>query len=68
MRKPVTVLILLAYMLAYAVAAVTLGGHLTGWPRWAQLVFYVAAGIAWIFPLKPLFAWMNRGSPPPEEE
>jgi hypothetical protein len=25
-------------------------------------------GIAWIFPLKPLFAWMNRGTPPPEDE
>jgi hypothetical protein len=29
---------------------------------------YIVAGIVWIFPLKPLFAWMNRGTPPVEEE
>lgn len=68
MRKPVTALILLAYMLVYVVLVATLGGYLAGWPRWALLFFYVVAGVAWIFPLKPLFAWMNRGAPPPEEE
>jgi len=31
-----------------------------------QLVFYVFAGLIWIVPLKPLFAWMNVGTPPPE--
>ena len=42
--------------------------EITGWARWAQLAFYVLAGVSWIFPLKPLFAWMNRGVPPPEED
>ena len=68
MRKPVTALVLLAYMAAYIVLAATLGGLITGWPRWAQMIFYIAAGIGWIIPLKPLFAWMNRGTPPPEDE
>jgi len=68
MRKPVTALVLLAYMAAYIVLAATLGGLIAGWPRWAQMVFYVAAGICWIIPLKPLFAWMNRGAPPPDDE
>lgn len=26
----------------------------------AQLVFYVIAGTAWAFPLKPVFHWANR--------
>lgn len=68
MRKPVTALILLAYILVYAIAAATIGGMIAGGPRWAELAFYIVAGIAWIFPLKPLFAWMNRGAPPPEDE
>ena len=68
MRKPLTAVILLVYIIAYAVLAATIGGLLAGSPRWAQLVFYVGAGIAWIFPLKPLFAWTNRGTPPPQDD
>ena len=28
---------------------------------WLQLPIYIFAGIAWIFPLKPLLIWMNTG-------
>ena len=68
MRKPLTALILLVYLFIYIVLAATIGGMTSNWPRWAELVFYVVAGIAWIFPLKPLFAWMNGGTAPPEDE
>jgi hypothetical protein len=30
-------------------------------PPWAALAYYAEAGVLWIAPLKPLFAWMNRG-------
>lgn len=53
---------LLAYLAIYAGLAATLGAYLTPiLPAWAQLIFYAVAGIIWIFPLKPLFGWMNRG-------
>ena len=65
MRKPLTALILLVYIFAYAILAATVGGKITGW---VQMPFYIVAGIVWIFPLKPLFAWMNRGTPPVEDE
>ena len=68
MRKPIAALILLAWMAVWIVGAVTLGGKIAGSPRWMQLGFYVVAGIGWIFPLRPLFAWMNRGTPPPEDD
>ena len=68
MRQPVTAVILLAYMVIYVVAAVTVAAMTVTWPRWAQLIFYVVAGVSWIVPLKPLFAWMNRGATPPEED
>ncbi|WP_430404791.1 DUF2842 domain-containing protein [Hyphomonas sp.] len=63
MRKPVASLILLVFIVLYIVLVGTFSGMIETWPRWAQLVFYVIAGFAWILPLKPLFAWMNDGTP-----
>ena len=46
---------------AYAALAATLGAALLPvLPAWAELVFYAVAGVIWIFPLKPMFGWMNR--------
>jgi len=59
MRKITTILILLAYMVVWIIFAATVGSKLTGAPKWMELAFYVVAGIAWIFPLRPLFRWMN---------
>jgi membrane protein implicated in regulation of membrane protease activity len=62
-RKAAGCFVLLAYIALYAVLAASLGVWLASFlPTWAQLVFYAIAGIVWIFPLKPLFGWMNRGT------
>lgn len=62
-RKAFGCLVLLAYLATYCVLAAALGVALVPvLPVWAQLVFYAVAGIVWIFPLKPLFAWINRGA------
>ncbi|MBS0384777.1 MAG: DUF2842 domain-containing protein [Proteobacteria bacterium] len=62
-RKALGCLVLIAYLGLYAAAAATLGGLvLAHAPRWAALVYYAVAGIVWVAPLKPLFAWMNRGA------
>ena len=62
-RKALGCAVLLAYIALYTVLAASLGVALVPLvPTWAQLVFYAIAGIVWIFPLKPLFAWMNRGA------
>ena len=62
-RKAVGCLALLAYLAMYALLAASLGVALSpALPPWAQLIYYAFAGVIWIFPLKPLFAWMNRGS------
>ncbi|MFN3465960.1 MAG: DUF2842 domain-containing protein [Terricaulis sp.] len=61
-RKALGCFILLAYIAIYTVLAASLGVALVPLiPTWAQLIFYAVAGIVWIFPLKPLFAWINRG-------
>lgn len=60
-RKALGCFVLLAYLALYAGAAATLGALLQPiLPFWAELLFYVVAGVAWVIPLKPLFAWMNR--------
>ncbi len=62
-RKALGCLVLLAYIAIYTALAASLGVALVPLiPTWAQLVFYAVAGVVWIFPLKPLFAWINRGS------
>ena len=61
-RKAVGCFVLLAYIAVFALFAASLGVALIPLiPAWAQLIFYAIAGIVWIFPLKPLFAWMNGG-------
>jgi hypothetical protein len=60
-RKAVGCFVLLAYLALYTVLAASLGVALIPIiPTWAQLIYYAIAGVVWIFPLKPLFAWMNR--------
>jgi membrane protein implicated in regulation of membrane protease activity len=62
-RKALGCFVLLAYIAVYALLAASLGVALVPLiPTWAQLIYYAIAGIVWIFPLKPLFAWMNRGA------
>ena len=60
-RKALGCLLLLAYLAFYTALAATVGGYvLAHAPNWASLIYYVIAGIIWVAPLKPLFAWINR--------
>lgn len=60
-RKALGCFVLLAYLTVYAAAAATLGGFLEPrLPFWAEMLFYVVAGVAWVIPLRRLFTWMNR--------
>ena len=59
MRKPIAMLLLLLWLSIWIIGVATLSNHLNALPRWLQPVAYIIAGIGWIFPLKPLFHWMN---------
>ncbi len=62
-RKAIGCLGLLAYLMLYALLAASLGVWLAPFlPTWAELIYYAIAGIVWVFPLRPLFRWMNRGA------
>lgn len=61
-RKAIGCAALLAYLAIYAIFAASLGAALLPvLPFWAELIFYIVAGVIWVLPLKPLFSWMKRG-------
>lgn len=59
MKKLILVLGFMPALLIYVGGVLALADHVPA--HWlVQLVFYIVAGTAWAFPLKPLFAWVNR--------
>lgn len=61
-RKPTGVLLILAFISVWCAIIVSQWDRIGQWPIWAQSVFYLVAGIAWLLPLKPLLIWMETGS------
>ena len=60
-RKPAGIFGILALIAVWAILVASLAGIVGEWPILAQAVFYLAAGIAWVLPLKPLLRWMETG-------
>lgn len=60
-RKPAGVFAILALIAVWAALIVSLSIEIGQWPILLQAVFYLAAGIVWILPLKPLLRWMETG-------
>jgi hypothetical protein len=62
-RKAIGCFALLAYLGVYAALAAAFGVYLLPLlPNWGELAYFLFAGVLWIVPLRPLFAWMNRDS------
>ena len=60
-RKPAGIFAILAVIAAWAALVASLAGTVGKWPVLLQACFYLIAGIAWVFPLKPLLRWMETG-------
>lgn len=60
-RKPAGIGIILFVIGALAWAVTTLVEWLGPLPLWVQMLVYIAAGVAWIAPLRPLLMWMETG-------
>jgi hypothetical protein len=60
-RKPFGILLMLVFIVVWSVGVIVVSPWvlLTPWP--IQALFFTIAGIAWIFPLKPLLRWMEVG-------
>ncbi|ABA79540.1 DUF2842 domain-containing protein [Rhodobacter sphaeroides] len=62
-RRRLSLLVLVVGMPLYIVAAVTLVGLFDRPTFWLELVIYVALGIVWILPLKPIFIGVGQPDP-----
>ncbi|WP_037501979.1 DUF2842 domain-containing protein [Sphingomonas jaspsi] len=60
-RKPTGIFGILAYIAIWAIVVASLSGTVGSWPILLQALFYLAAGIVWIAPLKPVLKWMETG-------
>lgn len=60
-RQPFGIFLILLLIAAWAVIVVSASAWIAGLPGFVHVVYYVVAGIVWIFPLKPLLRWMETG-------
>ncbi|WP_242139211.1 DUF2842 domain-containing protein [Sphingomonas sp. TREG-RG-20F-R18-01] len=62
-RKPVGMLAILALVTIWCVLAASLSGVVGKWHPLLQALYYLVAGIAWIWvlPLRRMLAWMETG-------
>jgi hypothetical protein len=60
-RKLIGTIALLVFLGLYAWAAAAIGaGRITLAPAWAQFVYFLAAGLAWVVPAGLLIRWMQH--------
>ncbi|MHA6720797.1 DUF2842 domain-containing protein [Sphingomonas sp. RS6] len=60
-RKPAGALAIVALICVWVVMIASFSTAIGALPVLVQTVIYVAAGIVWILPLKPLLRWMETG-------
>ena len=61
-RNGVGMMLILLLIAAWCVLVATLAPWAARLPFLVEMLFYVAAGIAWIFPVRPLLSWMETGA------
>jgi carbon starvation protein CstA len=60
-RKPMGIFLILLLIVVWAVIVATVADSLESLPWPLKALFFTAAGIVWILPLKPLLRWMEVG-------
>lgn len=60
-RQPFGIFLIVLLIAAWAVLVASVAPLLDGLPRWLHILYYLVAGIVWIFPLRPLLRWMETG-------
>jgi hypothetical protein len=60
-RKPAGIFAILLIIVVWAALVASLAGFVEKWPVLIQSIFYLAAGLVWIAPLRPLLRWMETG-------
>ena len=63
-RKLAGIAVILLLIVLWAAFVASLAPIVGKWPVLAQAPYYLLTGVVWVFPLKPLLRWMERGSEP----
>ena len=52
---------MIAWLTVYSLIAMVIGAtHIVGAPSWVQMLYYAAAGLAWVPPAMVVIWWMQR--------
>jgi hypothetical protein len=62
LRKLAGIALILLLIVVWGTFVASLAPFVGRWPVLVQAPFYLAAGIIWIVPLKPLIRWTETGS------
>jgi predicted membrane channel-forming protein YqfA (hemolysin III family) len=60
-RKGAGIALILLLIVLWAGFVASLAPLVSHWPILVQAPFYLAMGLVWIAPLKPLIRWIQRG-------
>lgn len=60
-RKPAGALGIVLYVMIWVVLVATFSAEIGMLPILVQLLIYIAFGVLWIAPLKPVLRWMELG-------
>jgi len=60
-RKPVGMIAILSIIAIWCIIIASNSEFIGMWHGAVQAVFYIVAGIIWIFPVRPLLSWMETG-------
>jgi hypothetical protein len=53
--------LIIAIIIVWSVLVTSLAGYVSRWAAAVQAVFYLAAGLVWVLPLKPILRWSETG-------
>lgn len=61
-RKLVGIALILLLIVVWAAFVASMARIVGAWPILVQAPFYLAMGLVWIIPLKPVVRWIQTGS------
>lgn len=61
-RKLIGIALILLLIVVWAAFVASMARIVGAWPILVQAPFYLAMGLVWIIPLKPVVRWIQTGS------
>jgi hypothetical protein len=62
-RRAIGITLTLVVLVVYSFFAASVGALFADKPWFAQIAYFAIAGLAWVFPLYPVYMWMRKPDP-----